>query len=130
MRLLLAAVLALGASCAPRGCAPPAELEDALRELGVAIALDPRDFEAHAAIGRIHLEAGRHAEAVLALRRAIELRPAFHEARYALAMALKQSGRDDEAAKEMEAFERARRESTEDRRRTMAEDTRRQEQKR
>jgi arylsulfatase A-like enzyme len=32
VRLLFAALLALGASCAPRGCAPPTELEDALRE--------------------------------------------------------------------------------------------------
>jgi tetratricopeptide (TPR) repeat protein len=100
---------------------------DALRRV---IAIDPRDFEAHAGIGRIHLEAGRHAEAIVALRRALELRPTLHESRYALAMALKQSGREDEAAKEMEAFERARRDATENRRRTMAEDVQRQEEKR
>lgn len=104
--------------------------EAALEELGLVIALDPRDFEAHAGIGRIRLEAGLHAEAILALRRALDLRPTLHEARYALAMALKRSGREDEAAKEMELFERARRESTEDRRRTIAADVQRQEEKR
>ena len=105
-------------------------MDAALEELGIVIAIAPRDFEAHAAIGRINLEAGRHAAAILALRRALDLMPALHEARYALALALKQSGRADEAAREMELFERARRESTEDRRRTMAVDAQRQEEAR
>jgi tetratricopeptide (TPR) repeat protein len=104
--------------------------EAALKELGLVIALDPRDFEAHAAIGRIHLDAGLHAEAILALRRALDLRPALHEARYALALALQQTGREAEAAREMELFERARRESTEERRRTMAAEAQRQEEAR
>lgn len=100
--------------------------EAALEALGRVVALDPRDFEAHAAAGRIHLDAGRQAEAIRALRRALELKPTLHEARYPLALALKQAGRRDEAAREMELFERGQRESTEDRRRTMAEDTKRQ----
>ena len=45
----------------------------ALEELGRVVAIDPRDFEAHAAIGRIHLDAGLHAEAILALRRAMNV---------------------------------------------------------
>jgi hypothetical protein len=56
--------------------------------------------------------------------------PTLHEARYALALALKQTGRDVEAAREMELFERARREATEDRRRTMAAEAQRQEEAR
>ena len=100
--------------------------EGALKELSLVIALDPRDFEAHAAIGRIHLDAGLHAEAIRALRLALDLKPTLHEARYPLALALKQAGRADEAAREMELFERGQREATEDRRRTMAEDTQRQ----
>ena len=99
----------------------------ALHELALVIALDPRDFEAHAAIGRIRLDAGRHAEAILALRRALDLMPSLHEARYALALALKQTGQEGEAVREMELFERARRESTEERRRTMAVEAQRQE---
>jgi tetratricopeptide (TPR) repeat protein len=104
--------------------------EDALKELSAVVAIDPRDFEAHAAIGRIRLEAGDHAGAVVALKRALELKPTLHEARYALALALKQTGRGEEAAREMELFERARREATEDRRRTMATEAQRQEQAR
>ena len=104
--------------------------KQALEALGVVVAIEPRDFEAHAAIGRIHLEAGLHAEAIRALRRALELRPTLHEARYALALALQQIGRGEEAAREMELFERARRESTEERRRTMAAEAQRQEEAR
>ena len=101
--------------------------EQALAALGAAVAIDPHDAEAHAAIGRIRLDAGRHAEAILALRRALDLMPALYEARYALAQALKQTGRGDEAARELELFEHARREVTEDRRRTMAAEAQQQE---
>jgi tetratricopeptide (TPR) repeat protein len=104
--------------------------EAALVELDAAVAIDPRDAEAYAAVGRIRLDAGLHAEAILALRRALDLKPTLHEARYALALALKQTGHGDEAAREMELFERARRESTEDRRRTMATEAQRQEEAR
>ena len=104
--------------------------DQALAEFTRVIAIDPRDFEAHAAIGRIRLDAGLNVEAILALRRALDLKPTLHEARYALAMALKRVGREDEAAMEMELFERARRESTEDRRRTIAADVQRQEEAR
>jgi tetratricopeptide (TPR) repeat protein len=102
----------------------------ALAALTTVVALEPRDAEAHAAIGRIRLEAGLPAEAIVALRRALDLSPALYEARYALALALTQTGRRDEAAREMELFERARRESTEQRRRTMAAETQRQEEAR
>ena len=101
--------------------------EAAFKELTASVALEPRDAEAHAAIGRLYLDAGRHPEAIGALRRALDLQPTLHDARYALAVALKRTGREDEAAREMELFERARRESTEDRRRTMATEAQRQE---
>jgi tetratricopeptide (TPR) repeat protein len=104
--------------------------EAALAALGTVVTMSPRDAEAHVAIGRIHLDAGRHDEAIAALRRALDLRPALHEARYALALALKRAGRDDEAAHEMALFERAQREATEGRRRTMAVEAQRQEEMR
>ena len=104
--------------------------EAALKELGLVIAIEPRDAEAHAAIGRIRLDAGLHADAIVALRRALDLKPTLHEARYALALALKRTGRADEAAREMELFERGRRDATEDRRRTMAAEAQRQEEAR
>src|SRR5262245_24592514 len=86
--------------------------EQALAALGAAVTIDPRDAEAHAAIGRIRLDAGLHADAILELRRALELNPSLYEVRYALARALKQTGRGDEAARELELFERARLEVT------------------
>ncbi len=97
---------------------------EALAAFSAAVSIDPRDAEAHAAIGRIRLDAGVPAEAVPALRRALDLMPALYEARYALAQALKQIGRGVEAARELELFERARRESTEQRRRAMASEAR------
>jgi tetratricopeptide (TPR) repeat protein len=96
--------------------------EEALTELAAALALDPRDAEAHAVIGQIHLDAGRPSEAIPALRRALDLMPQQHETRYALAIALKQAGHAEEAARELQLFERASKMSAEDRRRTMAAD--------
>jgi predicted Zn-dependent protease len=84
----------------------------------------------HAAIGRIRLDAGLHAEAIEELRRALELNPTLHEVRYALALALKATGHADDAARQMQLFERARREATEARRRTMAAEAQRQEEAR
>jgi thioredoxin-like negative regulator of GroEL len=101
-------------------------IEAALEQLGTLVSMVPRDAEAHAAIGRIRLEAGNHAEAIVELKRALALTPTLHEARYALALALKRAGREDESAREMELFERARRDSTDDRRRTMAAEAQRQ----
>ena len=44
---------------------------EAFAEFVAALLIDPRDAEAHAGIGQIHLNAGRHADAVDVLRRAI-----------------------------------------------------------
>src|SRR5688572_14325617 len=101
--------------------------ERSLAALQAAIAIDPRDADAHAAIGRIRLDAGQTGEAIAALRRAIELAPEFFEARYPLALALKQTGRADEAARELALFERGSRNATEARRRTMAAEVKQQE---
>ena len=98
----------------------------ALTALTTAVAIDPRDAEAHASIGRIRLDAGRPADAIPSLQRALTLMPALYEARYALAVALTQTGRPKEAARELELFERARRDSTDQRRRAMAEESNRQ----
>lgn len=94
--------------------------QQALAAFSAAVALNARDAEAHAEIGRIHLDTGLPAEAIASLRRALDLVPAMFEARYPLAHALKQMGRSDEAARELELFERGRRAAAEDRRRTMA----------
>jgi len=99
--------------------------EEARAEYAAALAIDPRDAETHAVIGQIHLDAGRPAEAIPALRRALDLMPEQNETRYALAIALKQAGHAEEAARELQLFERASRISVEDRRRTIAADVER-----
>ena len=99
--------------------------DEALTEFAAALAINPRDAETHAAIGQIHLDAGRPAEAIPSLRRALDLMPQQHETRYALAIALKQAGHAEEAARELQLFERASKMSVEDRRRTIAADVQR-----
>jgi tetratricopeptide (TPR) repeat protein len=106
------------------------QTDAALEELNAVVTMSPRDAEAHAAIGRIRLDAGLYAEAIVALRRALDVQPTMHEVRYALAMALKRTGREDAAAREMDLFERARREATKERRRTMAAEAQRQDEAR
>ena len=99
--------------------------EAALVELAAALAIDPRDAEAYAAIGRSTSMPAAPPRRSRALRRALDLMPEQHETRYALALALKQAGHAEEAARELELFERARRTAVEDRRRTIAADVER-----
>jgi len=92
------------------------EQDGAFRELMAALLIDPRDAQAHAGIGQLYLDAGRHADAVVAFRRALDLAPARFEVRYALATALTREGNTAEAAKEFEIYERQRRDALERRR--------------
>jgi tetratricopeptide (TPR) repeat protein len=94
--------------------------EQALAALRAAVALAPGDAEAHAGIGRLLLDAGQPGEAIASLQRALDLRPDQYQTRYSLAMALRQIGRDADAARELAIFDRAQREATESRRRTIA----------
>jgi tetratricopeptide (TPR) repeat protein len=93
--------------------------DEAFEELVAALLLNPENAGAYAAIGQLYLNSGRHADAVGALRRALALHPADQESRYALASALLQSGDTESAARELDAFERAQRESLAGRRQTM-----------
>jgi tetratricopeptide (TPR) repeat protein len=100
---------------------------DAFGELMAALLIDGRDAQAHAAIGQLYLDTGREAEGIDAFRRALELSPAGYEVRYALATALTRLGRTEEAAQQLEMFERARREKHEQRRRDIAGEVAREE---
>jgi tetratricopeptide (TPR) repeat protein len=51
--------------------------EEAAADLTKAIALEPRDFRAHALLGRIADDAGRSAAALAAYRRALALNPSM-----------------------------------------------------
>jgi tetratricopeptide (TPR) repeat protein len=107
--------------------AADARHEEAFGELIAALLIDARDAQAHAAIGALFIDAGRDGEAVGALTRALELAPARHEPRYALARALTRLGRSDEAAQQLALFEQARRAALERRRRDIADEVEREE---
>jgi superkiller protein 3 len=101
--------------------------DDALAEFVAALIIDPRDAEAHLGIGQIHLNAGRNAEAVDALRRAIELKTDTLEAEYALATALTRLGDSRDAGRYFEHVEHAQRQRLADRRRALSLDALREE---
>jgi tetratricopeptide (TPR) repeat protein len=97
-------------------------LDEAFRELVAALLVDPSNGRAYAAMGRLELTRGRPDQATVALARALALTPGDFASRYALAMALKQLGRDDEAARELEAYRRAQQQATAERRAQIARD--------
>jgi tetratricopeptide (TPR) repeat protein len=101
--------------------------DDAFCELMAALLINGRDAQAHAAIGQLYLDAGRDAEAVAAFNRALELMPDRYEIRYALATAHTRLGNTAEAARQLEIFDRVRREALERRRRDIANEVEQQE---
>ena len=101
--------------------------DDALAEFGAALRIDPRDAAAHLGVGQIHLNAGRNADAVGALRRATELNPDSIDAAYALATALTRLGNVREAAPYFERVEQVQRQRLADRRRQLLLDIQREE---
>ena len=107
--------------------AAESRVDDAFVELMAALLIDGRDAQAHAAIGQLYLDSGRDAEAVAALNRALQLRPDRYEIRYALATAHTRLGNTAEASRQLEIFERFRREALEQRRRAIANDVEQQE---
>lgn len=72
------------------------------RVLGEAVSAHPDDAWAHYWLGEARTRRGNHAAAEGPLRRAVEIQPLFVEARVALADALAESGRVDEAIAELE----------------------------
>lgn len=93
--------------------------DDALAEFGAALRIDPRDAAAYLGVGQIHLNAGRNAEAVDALRRATELNADSIDAAYALATALTRLGNAREAAPYFARVEQVQRQRLADRRRQL-----------
>jgi tetratricopeptide (TPR) repeat protein len=94
-------------------------IDDAFAELVAALLIDPADVSVLAAIGQLFLDNGRHAEAVVPLRRTLQLAPGRFETHYALATALTHLGETADAAREREHFERGRQQMVEKRRREL-----------
>src|SRR6185295_11945671 len=92
----------------------------AFGELMAAVLIDRRDAQAHASIGQLYLDTGHDAEAVSAFDRALTLKPDGFEVRYALATAHTRLGHTAEAARQLEIYDRLRREALDERRRNIA----------
>jgi tetratricopeptide (TPR) repeat protein len=104
--------------------------DEAFCELMAALLIDRRDAQAHASIGQLYLDTGRNADAVKAFGRALELRPEAYEVRYSLATALARLGNATEAARQLEIYDRLRREALEKRRRDIANEVQEEERRR
>jgi tetratricopeptide (TPR) repeat protein len=104
--------------------------DDAFSELMAVVLIDRRDAQTHALIGQLYLDTGRNTDAVAAFGRALELRPAGYEVRYALATAHTRLGNTAEAARQLEIYDRLRREALEKRRRDIANEVEQEEQRR
>jgi Flp pilus assembly protein TadD len=76
------------------------KLDDAIRELNRAVALDDSLYEAHVTLGRALIRAGRATDALAHLRRAASLAPNNPEPHYQLTIAYKKLGRIVEANEE------------------------------
>jgi tetratricopeptide (TPR) repeat protein len=104
--------------------------DDAFSELMAVVLIDRRDAQTHASIGQLYLDTGRNTDAVAAFGRALELRPAGYEVRYALATAHTRLGNTAEAARQLEIYDRLRREALEKRRRDIANEVEQEERRR
>lgn len=82
------------------------ESEQALVRLLAAIAIEPRNEEFQYHHGRVLIALDRLPEAEAAFRTALDLRPTYARARYALANLCLRTGRDAEGEQHMEAFRR------------------------
>jgi Flp pilus assembly protein TadD len=80
------------------------DVDAALVEAAAAALLDRASAMPLVMIGQLHAAAGRDAEALPVLQRAISLAPDDAEARYALGRALLRLGRADEAQRELDVF--------------------------
>lgn len=102
-------------------------VDEAFAELVAGLLVNPANGSLHAAVGQLRLDDNQPAEAISAFTRALELSPERYEVRYALAIALKRLGRNEEAAAQLELFERTRQQMLERRRHDIQSDVDREE---
>lgn len=89
--------LGLGVMLTKRG---GAEADEGMKELALALEIDPNLYEARVTLGRALLSKGRAQEAIEHLSRAAELAPGNPEPHYQLSLAYRKLGRREEAAAE------------------------------
>ena len=93
--------LGLGALLVKQG-----KLDEALMALQRAVSLDPKEFEAHWALGRALALKERYADALQSFQTAVSLAPNRSDAHYQLGLALRRLGRTEEANREFAIVER------------------------
>src|SRR5262249_54082376 len=76
---------------------------EATKELEQAVKLEPRNVEAHIALGIARLRSGNLEAGLGSFRRAVELRPSSAEAHYNLGLALREAGRLEPAKNEFQS---------------------------
>jgi Flp pilus assembly protein TadD len=74
--------------------------EEGIKELQLALQLDPNLYEARVTLGRALISMGRSDEAIEHLRRAAELAPDNPEPHYQLSLAYRRLGNKDQSAAE------------------------------
>jgi tetratricopeptide (TPR) repeat protein len=102
-------------------------VDDAFVEIVGGLLTNPSSAPLYAGLGQLHLDAGQPDAAIPALTRALELSPDRYELRYAMATALARLGRGQEAAAQLEQFERVRRALLERRRTTIQQEVEKEE---
>jgi predicted Zn-dependent protease len=85
--------------------AEPADYLGALEELAQAEKASPTDYDVYYLRGKVYLDMGKPPEAITALRRAIELRPAEAAAYYQLGLAYRKSGQQALAKEQFDRVE-------------------------
>ncbi|MDX6577875.1 MAG: hypothetical protein QOE96_3828 [Blastocatellia bacterium] len=93
--------LVLGALLVKQG-----KIDEALVALKRAVTLDPKEFEAHWAVGRALALQEHYPEAVASFQQAVALAPERSDAHYQLGLALRRLGRTEEANREFAIVER------------------------
>jgi tetratricopeptide (TPR) repeat protein len=100
------------------------DLDAAMVEALAAALLDSGNARVFAMIGQLDAAAGRDADAVRMLQRAVSLAPADGESRYALGRALLRVGREEEARRELQAFQQLQAKAMDEERRRYQENMR------
>ena len=85
------------------------DYQQGLKYAKEAVAMDPGDFVAHIAYGRLLIELEKAQAAIEQLRIAIKLAPGSPDAHFALSRAFSQAGRNADASHERAEFERLKR---------------------
>jgi tetratricopeptide (TPR) repeat protein len=93
--------LGLGALLVKQG-----KIDEAQVALNRAVSLDPKEFEAHWALGRAFALKEQYAAAAESFKKAVAIAPGRSDAHYQLGLALRRLGRTEDANREFAIVEK------------------------